>query len=138
MTRTLSIQDSESGFGIISVLVATVLLAVAVIALSSSSAFLTSMQTDASERSTAASIGIAYMEEVKTRAPAGLASESPVRVNEAGEADAAGAFVRWLTVSIEPSVPDAVRAVVEVEYPAGLGRTRTTEFVTVIYRGNQE
>ena len=122
----------------ISVLVAIVLLGVAVIAMSSSSAFLTSVQTDASERSTAAAIGVAYMEQVKNRAPVELTSEAPVRVDETGAEDEGGAFVRSLTVTEEPSAPDAVRATVRVRYPAGLGRTRTTEFVTVIYRGNQQ
>ena len=49
-TRTLLV--SKDGFGLVSVLVAMVLLEVVVVALSSSSAFLMSMQTDTSIRST--------------------------------------------------------------------------------------
>ncbi len=123
------------GFGLVSVLVAMVLIAVAAVALSSSSAFMASLQTDASERATAAAIAIGYMEDVKMRDPSRLTSEEPVRVNGTGAADAGGAFVRSLTVVREESVPDALRATVEVEYPAGFGRRRTVELVTVIDRG---
>jgi Tfp pilus assembly protein PilV len=119
----------------VSVLVAMVLIAVAAVALSSSSAFMASLQTDASVRANAASIAIGYMEGVKMRRPADLASEEPVRVNETGVPDEGGAFVRSLTVVREESVPDALRATVEVRYPAGFGRTRTVELVTVIDRG---
>lgn len=133
--RALQRLRDERGFGMASVLVAMVLLAVGVVALSSSSAFLVSLQTDASVRSTAAAIGVAYMEEVKQRPPWSLASESPTLVNEIGDADSAGVFTRTLTVSDDPSSPDVARAKVDVEYPAGLGRTRTITLETLIYRG---
>jgi Tfp pilus assembly protein PilV len=120
----------------VSVLVAMVLLAVGVVALSSSSAFLVSLQTDASVRSTATSVAIAYMEEVKRRPARALASEGPVRVNEVGQQDAQGSFVRTLTISDDPSTPDVVKAAVEVQYPAGFGRTGSVELITIIYRGN--
>lgn len=128
---------SEAGFGMISLLVAVVLLAIAVTALSSSSAFLASVQTDASERSTAAAIAVAHMEEIKTRPSIALVSEGPVRVDATGAENEAGAFVRTLTVGPEPGVPNAVRATVRVRYPAGFGRTRTIELVTVIYKGSE-
>ena len=135
MRMQLGRLSCRRGFGMVSVLVAMVLIAVAAVALSSSSAFMASLQTDASVRATAAAIAIAHMESVKMRRPAELASEDPVRVNETGVADAGGAFVRSLTVEREESVPDALRVTVEVGYPAGFGRTRTVELVTVIDRG---
>jgi hypothetical protein len=46
--------------------------------------------------------------------------------------------VRSLTVTEDPSAPDVVKATVDVEYPAGLGRTGRVEMVTVIYRGNEQ
>ncbi len=133
--RAVQRVRDERGFGMVSVLVAMVLLAVGVVALSSSSAFLVSLQTDASARSTASAIGVAYMEEVKQRPASSLASESPTAVNEIGEADSLGVFIRTLTVSDDPSSPDVARTTVDVEYPAGLGRTRTISLVTLIYRG---
>jgi Tfp pilus assembly protein PilV len=127
----------EAGFGMISVLVAMVLLAVAVVALSSSSAFLVSLQSDASGRSIATSLGVGYMEEVRRRPPESLASETAVRVNASGVLDEGGAFVRTLTIEAEPSLADVLRATVEVAYPAGLGRRGTVRLETLIQRGSR-
>ncbi len=135
--RTRRYGRDERGFGLVSVLVAMVLLAVGVVALSSSSAFLVSLQTDASARSMAAAIGVSYMEDVKQRPPWTLASESPTTVNELGDADSTGVFVRTLTVVDDPSSPEVARATVDVKYPAGLGRTRSISLVTLIYKGNK-
>ncbi|KPK65410.1 MAG: hypothetical protein AMS21_04775 [Gemmatimonas sp. SG8_38_2] len=131
-----SLAGTIDGFGLISVLVAMVLLAVGVVALSSSSAFLMSMQTDTSIRSTATSIAIAYMEDTKRRPPRTLTSEGPTRVDEIGVEADEGLFVRSLTVVEDPSAPDVVKVTVEVRYPAGMGRTGRIELVTIIYRGN--
>lgn len=137
MTRFERVARDEAGFGLISVLVAMVLLAVGVVALSSSSAFLVSMQTDAAVRSTATSIAISYMEEVKRRPARALVSEGPTTVDETGQTDPAGRFVRKLTIRDDPSSPDVVQATVEVLYPAGFGRTKRVELITIIYRGNE-
>lgn len=136
MRRVRSLAGTIDGFGLISVLVAMVLLAVGVVALSSSSAFLMSMQTDTSIRSTATSIAIAYMEDTKRRPPRTLTSEGPTRVDEIGVEADEGLFVRSLTVVEDPSAPDVVKVTVEVRYPAGMGRTGRIELVTIIYRGN--
>lgn len=129
-------RASAAGFGMVSLLIAIVLLAIGVIALSTSSTYLTSLHTDAAERTRATAIAVSYMEEVKTRDPTTLTSESAVRVDETGSPAATGAFVRRLSVSPEPDAPDAVRVTVEVDYPVGLGRDRTVEMITVIYQGS--
>ncbi len=134
--RRMAAARSESGIGMVSVLVAIVLLAIGVIAVSASSTFMVSLQTDAAERSRATAIAVAYMEGVKMRPPATLASEDTVRVSETGAPDENGPITRTVTVVPEPSVPDALRATVEVRYPSGLGRTRAVRMVTVIYAGN--
>jgi Tfp pilus assembly protein PilV len=136
MKRNSAVVTSERGFGIVSVLVAIVLLAIGVVAISASSAYMVSLQTDASERARATAIAVTYMEEVKMREPATLASEDTVAVSGTGAATADGAFLRTLTVVPEPSVPDALRATVSVQYPSGFGRTGTVVMVTVIYSGN--
>jgi len=135
LTGRAQLSRTDAGVGLVSVLVAIVLIAIGIVALSSSSAFMASLQTDASERSTAAAIAIAHMETAKMRKAAELVSEDPVTVNEAGVADASGAFTRSLTVEPEATVAGAVRVTVEVDYPAGLGRTRTVRLVTIIYQG---
>jgi Tfp pilus assembly protein PilV len=119
----------------VSVLVAIVLLSAGVVVLSSSSLFITSIQTDAQTRSIASSIALGYMEEVKTRERTSLAPEEPVRVNAIGEPDESGKFVRRLMVDPEPSVVDAVKLAVWVRYPSGMGRWREIEVVTIIYVG---
>jgi Tfp pilus assembly protein PilV len=127
---------SEGGFGMVSVLVAVVLLSAGVVVLSSSSLFLTSLQTDSQVRSTASSIALAYMEEVKTRERSELASEETVRVNRWGEPQDDGPFVRKLYVETDDTVTDAVEVRVVVRYQSGMGRPRSVEIVTVIYVGN--
>jgi Tfp pilus assembly protein PilV len=134
MRRTQPLRSSQ-GFGIVSVLVAIVLVAIGVVALSSSSAFMVSMQTDAAERSRASGMAASYMELVKTRPPEQIVSEDPVRLNATGEPDDEGPFVRTLTVTPEPGTTDAVRVSVQVQYPSGFGRTRTVELVTVVFTG---
>lgn len=122
----------EAGFGMVSVLVAMVLLAVAVVSLSSSSAFLVSLQTDASGRSTATAVGVAYMEEVRRRPAGTLNSEQPTRVNELGLPDENGSYVRTLT--IEPQAGGILKANVEVRYPGGLGRSGAIRLDTFVSR----
>jgi len=136
MKRQAAIVTSSGGFGMVSVLVAIVLLAIGVVAISASSAYMVSLQTDAAERARATGIAVTYMEEVKMRAPDTLASEDTVAVSETGAVTEDGAFLRSLTVVPEPSVPDALRATVTVQYPSGFGRTGTVRMVTVIYSGN--
>lgn len=126
------------GFSLVSVLVAIILVAVAVVAISMSSAYMTALQTDAAQRSTAASIATAYMESVKVEPLDEIESEGATRVDETGSPSADGAYVRSLTVEDDPKVADALRATVRVLYPAGLGRVRTVELVTIIYAGTQE
>lgn len=136
MRRYAALVTSDHGIGMVSVLVAIVLLAIGVVAISASSAYMVSLQTDAAERARATAIAVTYMEEVKMRVPATLASEDTVAVGATGAATADGAFLRSLTVIPEPSVPDALRATVSVQYPSGFGRTGTVHMVTVIYSGN--
>lgn len=120
----------------VSVLVAMVLLGVGVVALSTSSAFLTSLQTDASLRSAAAVVAVAYMEEVKRRPPRSLTSEATASVDESGGANDLGPFRRTLIVEQDPAAPDLVRATVEIAYPGGMRGQGNVRLVTIIYRGN--
>jgi hypothetical protein len=135
MRRLLGVLAGESGYGMVSVLIAIVLLSVGVVVLSSSSVFLSSLKNEASVRSVAATVALTYMEELKTRERVTLASEDPLRVNEKGEPDENGAFLRVLEVSSEPSVVESVRLRIKVGYPGHFGRAMTVEVVTIIYVG---
>jgi Tfp pilus assembly protein PilV len=134
--RTWRSLAGESGYGMVSVLVAIVLLSAGVVVLSSSSVFLTSLRNEASVRTVAASIALGYMEEIKTRDRATLASEDPAKINERGELDEGGDFLRVVDVEPDTSVVESVRVKVRVGYPGPLGRTRAVEVVTIIYVGN--
>ncbi len=128
---------SEHGFGLMSTLVAMVLLAVAVTALSGSAMMTVAVQTDASVRATATSIGASYLEEVKGRPPMTIVSETAVPVNEAGMYDPNGRFVRTLEVTPEEGLPYTKRLAVSVVYPSGRGRTGSLVLETVYYEGEK-
>lgn len=126
---------SEDGFGLMSTLVAMVLLAVAVTALSSSAMMTVAVRTDTSVRATATAIGASYLEEVKARPPATLASETAVKVNDLGMTDPNGRFERTLEVTPEAGLPYTKRLAVSVVYPSGRGRTGALRLETVYYEG---
>ncbi len=127
--------NSEGGFGLVSTIVAMVLLGIAVTALSSSGMMALAVQTDSATRSAATAIASSYLEEVKARNPKTLASEAAAKVNDDGVADANGAYLRGLDVASEQDLPYTRRISVRVTYPNGLGRMGTVELVTVIYEG---
>lgn len=132
MERTLR---TESGFGLLSTIVAMVLLGVAVAALSSSGVFLMAIQTETGTRSTATAIAASYLEEIKARAPQALKSETALAVNEDGVVDATGRYLRSVEVVPAEDLPFTKRITVRVGYPRGRGRTGTVELVTLIYVG---
>ncbi len=130
--------SSEHGFGLIGTIVALVLLAIAVTALSSSAMMALAVQTDSSVRSTATAICASYLEEVKARPPNALASESPTPVDEAGKDDPNGKFIRSVEVTTEEGLPYTKRIAVKVLYPAGRGRTGSVQLETVFFEGQQQ
>jgi hypothetical protein len=130
------VMGGEGGYGMVSVLVAIVLLSAGVVVLSTSSVFLTSLRNEASVRSVAASLALGYMEGIKTRDRTTLVSEDPAKINEKGELDEGGDFLRVVDVAPDPSVVESVRVKVKVGYPGPLGRTRAVEVVTIIYVGD--
>ncbi len=126
---------SEHGFGLISTIVAMVLLGIAVTALSSSGMMVLAVHTDAAVRSTATALAASYLEEVKARRPQTLTSESALKVNADGMEKQNGSFSRSLEVAPEAELLYTKRVTVKIEYPNGMGRTGTVKLVTVIYEG---
>ncbi len=135
VTRVVDRARSEDGFGLMSTLVAMVLLAIAVTALSSSAMMSVAVHTDSSVRATATAIGASYLEEVKARPPKTVASEAAVKVNGLGMDDPNGRFERTLEVTPEEDLPYTKRLAVSVVYPSGKGRTGTLRLETVYYEG---
>jgi Tfp pilus assembly protein PilV len=124
----------ERGFSILTVLIAIVLVSVAAVALSGTTVYVLSLQTESTVRSTATGLAAAYMETVKTRRVVSLGSEAEANVNEVGELAAEGDFVRSLTVASGP-VPRSKLVTITVKYPRGRAKMGQVELVTIVYEG---
>ena len=131
----MQVLRSKSGFGLISTMIAMVLLGIAVTALSSAGVYVVAMQTDSQVRSAATAIASSYLEQVKTREPKQVVSETSMKVNEEGVLDNAGPFGRTVEVADEKGLENTKRVTVKVDYRSGRGRTGTVELVTILYEG---
>jgi hypothetical protein len=124
----------ECGFSILTVLIAIVLVTVAAVALSGTTVYVLSLQTESMVRSTATGIASAYMESVKTRRVSTLNSEAESGVDEVGDPDASGDYLRSLTVEAGPVLRSKL-VTVTVKYPRGSARMGRVELVTIVYEG---
>ena len=122
-------QRSDAGLGLVSVMVALVLLSAGILSLAGVLTQSISMQTTINLRTTGLDLARGYMEEIRGRDPLTLGSEAMVRVNERGEADEGGAFTRQLT--IEQVQLHLVEATVIVTLP----QSNPVRLVTWIYDG---
>jgi type IV pilus assembly protein PilV len=129
MIRTVRRRD-ERGFTLISVLVAITILAVGLLALARTQELLARTQGATAYRATALSIARGYVEELRSRDAATLASEAAVPVDRLGEPSAAGPFSRATVVSSD--APNLARVTVHVGYPQA---KQPIELVTLIFRG---
>ncbi len=125
----LAIQRSDAGMGLISVMVAIVLLSIGVLSVSQVLTQSVTMQTIVAMRTTGLDIARSYMEEVKGRDPLTIVSESAVQVNERGELDSSGAFTREVTVvSVDLHLDEIVVIVT-------LPRSNPIRLLTWVYDG---
>lgn len=122
---------ARRGFTIVSMLVAIILLAVGLMSLAGANAQTVTMQTLAQNRTSAIAIARAYMEQVRTRDPWLIASESAVALNSDGQASGSGKFVRSLVVT--QTRTNLIKIVVKVVYPRG---SQPVELTTSFFRGN--
>ncbi len=125
----LAVQRPDAGFGLISVMVAIVLLSIGVMSVSQVLTQSVTMQTIVAMRTTGLDIARSYMEEVKGRDPLTLVSETEVRVNERGEADSSGDFTRELMVASVSLHLDEVTVIVT------LPRSNPIRLLTWVYDG---
>lgn len=124
-------RSRRRGFTIVSMLMAIILLAVGLFSLMGANAQTVTMQTLSQNRTSAIAIARAYMEEVRTRDPWSVVSESAVSLNSDGQASGGGAFVRTLTVTTVRQ--NLIQIVVDVQYPRG---TQPVQLTTSFFRGN--
>ena len=134
MSRGKHLLASERGFSILTVLIAVVLVSVAVVALSGTTVYVLSIQTESSVRSSAAGFAAAYMEEIKTRNTTTLVSEPETSVNSSGIAQGNGTFLRELKVE-DGAAPRSKLVTVTVRYPRGRAQMGRVELVTIVYEG---
>ena len=125
----LSVHRRDAGFGLVSVMVAIVLLSVGVLSLSQLLTQSVSMQTIIASRTTGLDVARSYMEEVRGLDPLLVQAVPPLRVNELGEADSNGLFTRELTITTVSL--HLVEATVIVTMP----RSNPIRLVTWIYDG---
>lgn len=88
----------EAGFTIFSVLIAMMLLMVGVTALSRTGYQVLSAHTAAAARTTALSIARSHLEDLRSRDPETLQTESPIVVDESGQLASAGPYTRTVVV----------------------------------------
>lgn len=125
--RRAALRRPDAGYSLISVLVAIILLVVGVISLSNVMTQSLSMQTVQSTRTTALYVAQTYMEELKSRDPATLASETAVQVDEEGNPDGSGVFTREVTVG------SAGRNLLSVAVVVTTPRSNPIRLVTWVY-----
>ena len=101
-------MKNESGFSLISVLVAITMFSAGVLALSRTGAEVVRVQTQASARSTAVGIARAHMEALRAQDPQDIEAEGVVTVNREGHPDNGGQFTR------EVKVQDVARNLKEI------------------------
>ncbi len=124
-----TVQRSDAGFGLISVIVALVLLSVGVLSLSQVLTQSVSMQTIIASRTAGLDVARSYMEEVRGLDPLLVAATPAVRVNETGDEDSSGLFTRELIVTT------VTLHLIEATVIVTLPRSNPIRLVTWIYDG---
>ena len=123
------LRRPDSGYSLVSVLVAIVLLVVGVLSLTNVLTQSLQMQTIVSTRTTALYVAQTYMEELRSRDPLTLAAEAVAQVDDQGAADASGVFSREVTVA------SAGRNLIEVVVIVTTPRSSPVRLVTWVYDG---
>ncbi len=129
--RPIARTRSRRGFTLVSMIVAIILLTVGILALGTANTNTIKHQTMAQNRTNAVAIARAYLEEVRSRDPWTLASESAVAVGPDGVAGAGGVYSRRMEVTEERNNLLLVELI--VDFPRAGQPVRLT---TYQYRGS--
>ncbi|HEY7636139.1 MAG TPA: prepilin-type N-terminal cleavage/methylation domain-containing protein [Gemmatimonadales bacterium] len=119
----------EGGFTLISVLVAVVMLAFGLMALARTQSILMTAENGVANRSAALSVAAGYLEQLRSRDPATLASEAPVAVDAEGAPAAGGPYYRSTVVTQDQANLLRVRVLVTFARAS-----QPIELITLIYR----
>jgi len=107
-------MKNESGFSLISVLVAISMFSVGVLALSRTGGEVMRVQTQSAARSTAVAIARAHMETLRAQDPTDIVSEATIKVDGEGKPNNQGSFSR--TVKVEDAGQNLKEIRVVVDY----------------------
>lgn len=118
----------ESGFTLISVMIALILLSVGIMALARASGEVVAARTTSAVKTNAVAIARGHMEWLRSRPPQDLTDEAAVRVNMAGEIDGTGPYTRSVKLTTQSSTLINVKVI--VDYPRA---NEPVEIVTLIY-----
>lgn len=129
--RTRAVVTRRRGFTLVSMIVAIILLAVGLSALASANAGTIKLQTLSQNRTNAIAIGRSYLEQVRTRDPWLVQTESAIRLGAEGTPDASGSYVRTMTVTVTRQ--NLVKIDVRVDFPRA---TTPVLLTTLLFRGN--
>lgn len=119
------------GFTLTSMIVAIILLAVGLSSLATANANTTTLQTLAQNRTNAIAMARSYLEQVRTRDPWLIQSESTVRLGADGTIDANGPYRRAMTVT--ETRQNLVKIDISVDFPRS---TTPVLLTTLLFRGN--
>ena len=124
-------RNNEQGFTLVSVLIAVVILTIGILALAKTSATVVRSSARAATRSEAVSLARAYMEEVRSRPPANLVSETLATINRQGQVDPNGPYTRQVVVTTLASNLKSVQVVITMP-----GSSVPVELVTMAFVGS--
>ena len=124
-------RNNEQGFTLVSVLMAVVILTIGILALAKTSATVVRASSNAATRTEAVSIARAYMEDVRSRQPANLISETLAYVDREGVLDASGPYTRQVIVTDLASNLKSVQVVVTMP-----GSSVPVELITLAFVGS--
>lgn len=134
-------MKNEKGFSLLSVIVAMVLMGIGVLTMTNAMVRAQQLETRSDLRQAADVIANGYLEEILTRDPRTIISESSVIVDVDGNESETGAFTRTVTVEVARRVTlegeeiDAKflkRVTVRVAYFVA-GKERQSRFTTLVY-----
>lgn len=121
---------ADAGYGLVSVMVALVLLSVGVLSVSSVLTQSVAMQTITSQRTSALAIAHATMETIRAMDPLTVTAQAAQAVDENGQPDVNGVYTREVTVGTPGN--NLIEVTVIVTPP----RSRPIRLVTWIYDGD--
>jgi type IV pilus assembly protein PilV len=124
-------MKQRDGFTLLSVMVAMVLLSIGVMALAKTQFMVAAVTNQQSQKEQALQLASAYLEEVRSRDPWGLATEALATIDSTGAVNSAGKFTRAMTVADVGSQLESIQLTVTPKFGV---HTRSVVINTFIFK----